>query len=68
MLALLLLRRKLLKIHDIRRESGKDLLVFNRSGSDELYEVPDPGLNSSQVRELQVQLDRLLDASGQSAA
>jgi len=66
-LALLLLRRKLLKIQDIRSESGRDLLVLKRAGGDELYEVPDPGLSSGQIRELQVELDRLLQGDGQPA-
>jgi len=59
-LALLLLRRKMLKIEEIRHEGGRDVLIFKRPGTDATYQVPDPGLSEREVRDIQIELDSLL--------
>ena len=59
-LALLLMRRKALKLHDVQQDGEKEVLMFRRPRSKENLPVTDPGLDESQVDRLEEELAELL--------
>ena len=48
-LALYLARRRTLKFHSVRRENGRDVLVFRRPRHNDTYEVDDPQMSEEQI-------------------
>lgn len=59
-LALLLWRRKLLRLDATVRAEDREVWRFARVKSDEVYEVARPALDEARVETLSAQLDRLL--------
>ncbi len=61
-LALYLMRRKELKLLEIGRAEGAEVLLFERRSSGERLQVQSPGISEEQIDEAAAQLARLLDA------
>lgn len=59
-LALLLLRRKMLKLVDSVRESGQEILVLHEVSAARDHRVVDPGLSGEEVAALQAEVDQML--------
>jgi hypothetical protein len=55
-LALLLVRKRALKLHSVRREDSQDFLVVRRPSSKETIDVLDPGLNEAETSEVEKEL------------
>jgi hypothetical protein len=61
-LALLLMRRKLVKLVDAASQQGRETIVVRTVGGDE-HQVVNPGLNEEQFADVQTQLEQLLQSS-----
>jgi hypothetical protein len=61
-LALYLMRRKELKLRDMRREGGHEVMVFTRRAGGGAVEVANPELSEEQIEAASEQLTALLDA------
>lgn len=61
-LTLLLIRKKALKLQDVERSEEQEYLIVQRPREKNTYRVCDPHLPSSQVQEVERELDRLLGA------
>ncbi|QDU62521.1 hypothetical protein Pan216_33880 [Planctomycetes bacterium Pan216] len=59
-LALLLMRRKALKLHDVQQDGEHEVLIFRRPRSKENLPVMDPGLKETEVDRLEEELAELL--------
>ena len=59
-LALVLMRKRLLVYERTIRENGAERWVVRRRGSDELHEVPDPKLDETRIGEISDQLGEIL--------
>jgi hypothetical protein len=62
-LALYLMRRKELKLVEVRRADGGENLVFQRRSSGQKVEVEQPGLTEEQIRQAAGKMGELLNAS-----
>ena len=60
-LGLLLMRRKLLRLVDIRSGSDKEMLVLKNRKDGLVFEVPDPALTQMQIEEVTEQLTAVLN-------
>lgn len=56
-LALLLVRRRALKLHNLRRDGSLQWLVVRRPATGELIELPDPMLTDQETQSLERELD-----------
>lgn len=61
-LALLLVRKKVLKLVDIRWEDGCEVLVLRGPRTDQQYVVKDPGLTESQFAAVEAQFSEILQS------
>jgi hypothetical protein len=61
-LALVLMRKRILKFHDTRDEGGRSVLVLRYAGSEETTEVVDPGLDESKISEVSREVGDILSA------
>lgn len=59
-LALLLWRRKTLKLEDTRNDPDGELWIFRSTRSDDRYEIRRPDLDEGQAEQLSAQLEQLL--------
>src|SRR3990172_729158 len=59
-LALLLIRRKLFRLAEVRREGGQEIFVLLRVGSGEEHAVPKPDLSDDKLAALQTEVEKLL--------
>ena len=66
-LALLLIRRKALKLNSIAREDEVEYLVVSRPRTTIEYRVPDPQLPEERIHEVEQELTRLLESVGAPA-
>jgi hypothetical protein len=55
-LSLLLVRKRALKLHSVRREESRDFLVVRRPSSKETIDVLDPGLTESETATVEQEL------------
>jgi hypothetical protein len=55
-LALLLVRKRALKLHSVRRDESHDFLVVRRPPSKETIDVLDPGLTEAQTQSVEQEL------------
>jgi hypothetical protein len=62
-LALLLLRRKALKLVGSAQDGGLDVLVLRDSGSGEQHRVINPDLSDEQLAAMQTEVERVLQSS-----
>jgi len=61
MLALVLMRKRLIVYEDIRNEEGRDLWVVRMKGKDERLNLIDPKLNEQEMAEVSQQLGQILN-------
>jgi hypothetical protein len=61
-LALLLMRKKLLKFVDIRRREGREYLVLKQPHEEQEHEVLNPQLNEGQLEQVRQDLSQILEA------
>jgi hypothetical protein len=59
-LGLLLVRKRALKLHNIRREESGDILVVRRPGDQETIAIPDPGLDEHEIEQVETELHQWL--------
>jgi hypothetical protein len=62
-LALLLMRRKVLKLAGSTRENGVDVLVLRAPASDEEHHVVNPDLTEEQLAAMQAEVEKVLHSS-----
>lgn len=62
--ALLLVRRKALKLHDVERTDSGEFLVLKRPRGGNVFKVRDPGISEERIIELERELTRMLEGSG----
>jgi len=62
-LALLLLRRKALKLVGTSREVNRDILVLRVPASDEEYRVVNPDMSEEQLAAMQSEVEKMLQSS-----
>ncbi len=60
-LALILMRKKVLKFEDIERQEGRESLVLRYPPEDRTFRVEDPRLGEDQIEALKDQLSEILD-------
>lgn len=63
MLTLLLVRKRALKLHSIRRDSDQDFLVVRRPSESRTIEVEDPGLGEAEIQALETDLQSWMEAA-----
>jgi hypothetical protein len=61
MLALVLMRKRLIVYEDTRHEEGRDLWVVRMKGKDERIDLIDPKLNEQEMAEVSQQLGQILN-------
>jgi len=61
LLALILMRKKILKFEDIQREDDREFLCLRLPREDRVFRVQDPRLSAEQVEALKEQLSQVLD-------
>ena len=61
-LALVLMRKRILKFQTTREEGGASLLVLRFAGTDDTTEVIDPGLDESKIAEVSQEVGEILNA------
>jgi len=59
-LALLLMRRRRLRLEDTRQEGGREVLILRCTRSGERFQVTDPGLSDDQLEAVQEDVFRVL--------
>ncbi len=62
-LALLLMRRKLVKLVDAAHQQGREIIVVRVVASGNEHQVVNPGLSEEQFADVQKQLEQLLQSS-----
>lgn len=62
-LALLLMRKRILKLEDTARDGGREILVFSCKRTESTYRVVDPHLTEDQIAGVQQQVGRILNAN-----
>ena len=60
-LALILMRKKVLKFEDIERQEGRESLILRYPPEDRTFRVEDPRLGEDQIEALKDQLSEILD-------
>lgn len=63
MLTLLLVRKRALKLHSIRRDSDQDFLIVRRPSESRTIEVADPGLGEAEIQALETDLQSWMEAA-----
>jgi len=63
MLTLLLVRKRALKLHSIRRDGNQDFLVVRRPSESRTIEVADPGLNEAEIQALETDLQTWMESA-----
>ena len=66
-LGLLLVRRKLLKLSDIVRKEGEEVLILKEKGSGTEHKVEAPTLTPAALEEVRNQIQQILDLGGEEA-
>ena len=61
LLALILLRKRLVKFHDVERDGDHEVLCLRCPSEDRVFRVHDPQLNDEQIEALKEQLSQILD-------
>ena len=61
MLALVLMRKRLVVYEDTRHDQGRDVWVVRRKGRDERLDLIDPKLNEKEMAEVSQQLGQILN-------
>ena len=61
-LALMLMRKKKLKLTDVKHQDGNEYLVLRRSRSKELHRVLDPKLSEEELTQVRDELTQILEA------
>ena len=61
MLALVLMRKRLVVYEDTRHDEGRDVWVVRRKGRDERLDLIDPKLNEKEMAEVSQQLGQILN-------
>ena len=62
LLALLLMRKRVLKFDDVAREGDQSYLIVRRPREDATYRVLDPHLSEEELGELQAQMETVIGA------
>jgi hypothetical protein len=62
-LALLLVRKRALKLHSVRREESLDFLVVRRPPSKETIDVLDPGLTEAETASVETELSEWMQSA-----
>ena len=63
MLTLLLVRRRALKLHSIRRDGDKDFLVVRRPSESRTIDVADPGLGEAEIQAFETELQAWMESA-----
>ena len=61
LLALILMRKKVLKFHDIEHADDREILCLRYAPEDRIVRVPNPKLSEEQIEGLKEQLTEILD-------
>lgn len=61
LLALILMRKKILKFEDIERDDDREFLCLRFPREDRVFRVPDPKLTEEQIEGVKEQLSQILD-------
>jgi hypothetical protein len=64
-LGLMLVRKRALKLHNLRREGGRQWLVVRRPADGELIELADPQLTEEQTQALEDDLHAWIETAGE---
>ena len=62
LLALLLMRKRVLKFDDVQREGVRSYMILRRPRDDTSYRVLDPNLSEQELEELQSQMETVIGA------
>lgn len=60
-LALMLMRKKLLKFKDVKRADGKEYIILRRSRTEEEHRVLNPSLTDEETEQVRIELSRILE-------
>ena len=66
MLALLLVRKRALKLHSIRRDGDQDFLVVRRPSESRTIDVADPGLGEAEIQAFETDLQAWMQTAMES--
>jgi hypothetical protein len=61
-LALVLMRKRILKFENVEHRDDHDILVLRRAGTDTTYDVIDPKLSEDQIAQVQADIGQILHA------
>ena len=63
LLALILMRRKLLKLDDVERDSGREFLILRQPKQGRRFRVANPQLTENQLEQVKEQMGQILNMS-----